>query len=164
MGSKKDSPKSVPGWDEAIKGHDADWKKARTAKDEGNEIPEIPDGVYVSRIASARTGVFPAKGAGKNAKPAVPFMRLGFVISRGEHEGLQPFTFYRATTQQQMEFMAKQVSRLGYDLSELELKDWPDLATEIAKEKGEIRIQIKNEEYQGDPRQNVYINGLADAE
>lgn len=176
-----------PSWASAVKGASKSWHKAREVEDSGGGggPPDIADGTYIAKFATASLAAWAARPAkkpikrggkiveaGQPATPAVPYARLGFVIARGEAKGQQPTTTLKFVgSQSTVDHSSKQLQRLignnDYELPE-DLAEMPKFFKDMIQDYKEnnvlVRIGVKNGEYNGNPQQNVFINSLVESD
>lgn len=135
-------PKAAPkfGSGEAAAG----WKKAKNAKPGGDfDAPEIEDGVYIATLTKAECG----------QKNGIDWMRLGFTVTSGEHDGyegteLTIFHWLEArgekTVEDKQAYLAKDIGRLGYDASEIGWADIPAWCKQVVSDAPSVRLSTKS--------------------
>jgi hypothetical protein len=128
-----------------LKAANANWAaaKERAASSAGG-IPEFDDGRYIAQLVDAKIGESQA------GRMQVVFK---FVFQDTPYEGQHKLDFQGIETEQNLEFLAKRLSQLGYELPD-DLPGIADILTDINESKPLCKIHLKTK---GD-YQNVYLD------
>lgn len=163
--TKSNAPDKANAFLDAAQAVEKTWKEARKVQGNGGGFPDIDEGTFTATLTGASFGAFAGKeeGKGRNKKVGkpTPWFRLAYTISDGPHANKVPFELYRFgdDSQMTMEIFCQQLQRLGYETSELELKDLPELAEALLNDKPACQIRVKkNVGQNGNTYWHVYVN------
>lgn len=127
-------------------------QKAVDAPD--SSMPEFEDGRYVARLMSATIGKSIASGRYQ--------VDMAWKFVEPPYAGQTKHAYQGLETDQNVEFFLRDLKRLGFDITELDETDIPDLLEQITATKPHLLCQIalktKND------FQNVFINALLEDE
>lgn len=146
----KEAKSGVPAaFAKRLKDANKSWKSAKKAAAEAaTGVPEFEDGRYVARLTG---GKIAESGSGR--------LQVVFVFKFEEdpYEGQEKFDYQGIESEQNLEFLARRLSQLGYELPE-DLTTITDILNDIAQTKPlcKIRLRTKGE------FQNVYIDKVFD--
>lgn len=120
------------------------WTGAKEKAKEQKGFTEIEDGRYVARLVNVKVA---ESNAGR--LQAV----FAYKIEEGENEGQEKLDFMGLETEQNLEFFARRLSQLGYEMPD-DLSEIGDIFEDINKTKPLCKIRIKTKgEFQ-----NVYLD------
>ena len=134
------------------------WKSSRKAKGGRFEDVEIEDGTYHARLSKGTASI--------SAKSKVPYVVTKFVILQGDYEATtvrrQDFLQDDDAERQSMkqESFAKAMDGCGYDVSELDLSEVPQLVDDLNEDRPYVEIGIVNWQSDTNHGYNCYVNRL----
>lgn len=129
-----------------LRGLEDSWEKAAETAKTAGQFQRYPDGKYLCRLTS--TSIGPSEGSGRMQ------VTWGYTIMEGELKGSLHRSFQGLDNEKSLEFLARDLSRFGYDPQDLKLSRLPALLDEIAEAKPWVLIRLKSKgEFQ-----NTYID------
>lgn len=144
MAKKKPTSALSKAFLDRLKKSNKAWTGAKEKAKEQKGFTEIDDGRYVARLMSAKVGESQA-----SRLQAI----FAFVIAEGEAEGQEKLDFMGLETEQNLEFFARRLAQLGYEMPD-DLTEIGDIFEDINKTKPLCKIRIKTKgEFQ-----NVYLD------
>ena len=144
-------------WTKASTDAKATWKSARKAKAGSFEEAEIEDGTYRAQLIDAKADV---------TKKGQPYTNLTFVVlddpyTGDKHRRADFLTDDDEQRQaQKLEGFSKTMSGLGYDVSELEMSEIPDLIEDVKKDKPFVEIYVRAWQGERSHGISIYVNRL----
>jgi hypothetical protein len=131
----------------ALKKASTTWKDARTKAAESSGGTEFDDGKYLARLVKGEIG---KSEAGRLQ------VTWHWKFLEGEYETQIKYAYQGLETLENQSYLIKDLERLGYDCSELDLTELQEVLDDVRKNKPTCRITLKTKgEFQ-----NVYINRL----
>jgi hypothetical protein len=127
-------------------------QKAVDAPD--SSMPEFEDGRYVARLMSATVGKSQASGRYQ--------VDMAWKFVEPPYAGQTKHAYQGLETDQNVEYFLRDLKRLGFDITELDETDIPDLLEQISSTKPHLLCQIAlktKSDYQ-----NIFINALLEDE
>ena len=118
--------------------------KEKAASAKSSQFAEFEDGRYTARLIGGSIG------ESQNGRLQIVWK---FKIEEGEYEGQEKHDFQGLETEQNLEFVARRVAQLGYDVPE-NLEDLKEILADVAKTRPICKIRLKTKgEFQ-----NLYVD------
>lgn len=130
------------------------WDKAKArANDKQGDWENLPDGKYIAQLAGAEIN----NSQGESQRLQV---KMEYVVKEGEQQGNSIFKYLGLDKEESLDWMAKELVRLGVDASQLSIEELPDVLEKLLVNKPTVRLKLRTKgEYQ-----NCYIEKLVDSE
>ncbi len=127
------------------------WKKARERANEGGSWENLPDGKYIAQLSTAELG---------NSEKGRFQCKMEYVVKEGEQAGQSIYKYMGLDKEESLDWMAKELVRLGVDATQLEAEELPAALEGLVKSKPTVRLKLRTKgEYQ-----NCYIEKLVDSD
>lgn len=131
------------------------WSGAKEKAKEAKGFAEIEDGRYLARLVNVKVA---ESNAGRLQSV------WAFKIEEGENEGHEKLDFMGLESEQNLEFFARRVAQLGYEMPD-DLSEIGDIFEDMNKSKPLCKIRIKTKgEYQNVYLDKVFGEGEEDAD
>lgn len=129
-----------------LKAANKNWASAKekAAEKDGGGFTEFDDGRYMARLKGGKLG------ESESGRLQIAF---AFEIQEGEHEGKTKYDYQGVESEQNLEYLGRRLTQLGYELPD-DLDQIEDILEDIGKTKPLCKIRLKSK---GD-FQNVYID------
>jgi hypothetical protein len=138
-----------------LKKSNSAWSGAKEKAKEQKGFAEIEDGRYVARLVNVKVA---ESNAGRLQSV------WAFKIEEGENEGHEKLDFMGLESEQNLEFFARRVAQLGYEMPD-DLSEIGDIFEDMNKSKPLCKIRIKTKgEYQNVYLDKVFGEGEEDAD